>query len=375
MHIEFSEEQTMLRESAAKYLADNYSFESRQAVVNSGNGFSADQWTQFAEMGWVAMGLPEEHGGFGFGAVENMLLCEELGRHLVLEPYLETAVVAAGLLQASGDEDLMSRYLPGIAEGSLQGALAHAEPGGLPGLANVACTASESDGSFLLSGSKSVVGNGPAADIIIVSAREGGSPDDKVSLFVVEANAGGIQRRDYPTWDGRHASDFEFENTPAIARLGAPGQAGALLDAVGDRAILAACAESVGAMASLLDRTRDYTSQRVQFGQSLSRFQVLRHRMADMFVQIELTRSLLQAAAWQLDAGAPDAARLVSALKVRTVKAARYVSQNAIQLHGGIAMTEELPVGHYFKRLALLEHWFGSRDEHLARVAALRPAA
>ncbi|MFV8816101.1 acyl-CoA dehydrogenase family protein [Haliea sp. E17] len=368
MHIEFSDEQNMLRESVARYLVDNYDFEERRKTASEAPGFSPAHWQQFAEMGWLAMPLPEDHGGFGFGAVELMLLAGEMGRHLVLEPYLETVVVAAGLLQRGAQPEVLERCLPAIAEGTMQGALAHAEPGRHASAGNVQCRAVQAvDGGYLLSGEKAVVCNGPNADFFLVSARLADEPG--LSLFFVEADMAGIERRDYATWDGRRACDLVLQevSVPACALVGTAGGAEALIETVNDVAVVYACAESVGAMGSLLDRTRDYTAQRIQFGKSLSSFQVLRHRMADMYIEMELCRSLLQAAAQRLDQQALDARRLVSALKVRTIKAARYVSQNAIQLHGGIAMTDELPVGHYFKRLALLEHQFGSRDDHLRR--------
>ncbi len=368
MHIEFSDEQNMLRESAARYLADNYDFEARRKTSSAAPGFSPAHWQQFAEMGWLAMPLPEAQGGFGFGAVELMLLAEEMGRHLVLEPYLETVVVAGGLLQHGALQELLDRYLPAIAEGTLQGAFAHGEPGAHASAQNVRCHAAPAvDGGFILSGEKAVVCNGPNADILLVSARLEGVAG--LSLFLVEADMPGLERRDYATWDGRRACDLVLREVslPASALVGEAGSAEALIERVADTAVLFSCAESIGAMSSLLDRTRDYTSQRVQFGKSLSSFQVLRHRMADMLVEIELCRSLMLAAAQRLDQDTADSRRLVSALKVRTVKAARFVGQNAIQLHGGIAMTDELPVGHYFKRLALLEHQFGSRDDHLKR--------
>jgi len=361
----------MVRESAARYLADNYDFETRRKLAGSAPGFSEAHWQQFAEMGWLAMPLPEAHGGFGFGAIELMLLAEELGRNLVLEPYLETVVVAAGLLQRGASAELAERCLPAIAEGTLQCAFAHAEPGALASAHNVQCLAQPAvDGGYLLSGEKAVVANGPNAGVILVSAKVAGGKG--LSLFAVDADMAGIERRDYATWDGRRACDLVLRevSVPASALVGGAGKAQALIEAVADMAVLFACAESVGAMASLLDRTRDYTAQRIQFGKSLSSFQVLRHRMADMYMESELCRSLLWAAAQGLDRQSADARRLVSALKVRTVKAARFVSQNAIQLHGGIAMTDELPVGHYFKRLALLEHQFGTRDEHLRRFSS-----
>ncbi len=358
----------MLRDSAARYLLDNYDFEKRQKIAKERDGFDPEVWQTFAEMGWLAMPLPEAAGGFDSGATEVMLLCEQMGRHLVLEPYLETVVVTGGLLKAA-TAGYQERYLPAIAEGSLQGALAHGEPNKHRSLANVETRAVRVEGGFELSGSKAVVLNGSAADLFIVSARTSGQPGDigGVTLFAVPADAKGLTRRDYRTYDDRRACDLSISGVvvPSEAVVGDLDNADGTLGPASDMAQLAACAEAVGAMDALLEATVNYTKQRIQFGQALSQFQVLRHRMVDMYIHTELARSLLLASAALLDEGAEEAPRLVSALKARTVKAGRFVSQNAVQLHGGIAMTDELKVGHYFKRLTMLESFFGNRDYHI----------
>lgn len=380
MFIEFSDEQKMLQDSASRYLQSSYGFEQRQAASRSDLGFSRERWAEFAEMGWLALPLPEAFGGFAGGATEIMLLCEEMGRNLVVEPYLETVVVAGSLLAKGGTEAVAGRYLPALAEGGLQAALAHGEEGGHPSAANVATTATPEADGYRIRGAKSAVANGEHADLLIVSAclEKGceGSPAG-LTLFAVPADAAGLRRQGYPTYDGRRACELYLDDVVVGVEhlLGQPGEGQALLDSVAGLAQLAACAEVIGGMAAMLRATQDYTSQRQQFGKPLSSFQVLRHRMADMFIQLELTRSLLLAAAASIDAGQPDADKLVSALKARTVKAARFVSQNAIQLHGGIAMTDELNVGHYFKRIAVLESWFGNRDLHLQRFRELQPVA
>lgn len=379
MFIEFSDEQKMLQDSASRYLQSSYGFDQRQAASRSELGFSRERWGEFAEMGWLALPLPEEFDGFAGGATEIMLLCEEMGRNLVVEPYLETVVVAGGLLAKGGTETLAGRYLPTLAEGGLQAALAHGEEGGHPAAANVATTAAPEAGGYRIRGAKSIVANGEHADLLIVSARLEGSEESSagLTLFAVPADAAGLRRQGYPTYDGRRACELYLDDVVVSAEhlLGRTGEGQALLDSVAGVAQLAACAEVIGGMAAMLRATQDYTSQRQQFGKPLSSFQVLRHRMADMFIQLELTRSLLLAAAVSIDAGQSDADKLVSALKARTVKAARFVSQNAIQLHGGIAMTDELNVGHYFKRIAVLESWFGNRDLHLQRFRELQPVA
>ncbi|MFV0275868.1 MAG: acyl-CoA dehydrogenase family protein, partial [Parahaliea sp.] len=321
-----------------------------------------------------AMPLPEAHGGFGFGATEIMLLSEQMGQYLVVEPFLETVVVGGSFL-SRGSEALRMRYLPALAEGSLQVAMAHGERDGHRAMVNVHTTATPEGDGYRVNGAKSLVANGDNADLLIVSAQ---LPEGRgVTLFAVPADAPGVARHGYPTYDGRRASEVALDNVlvDADAVIGEPGAASAVFEPVALVVQLAVCAEAVGAMTALLQATQNYTSQRKQFGQSLSSFQVLRHRMADMFVQVELTRSLMLAAAASLDRDSEDAAKLISALKARSVKAGRFVGQNAIQLHGGIAMTDELNVGHYFKRITLLESWFGNRDYHLHRFRELQSVA
>ena len=374
MHIEYTDEQNMLRDSVDKYLRDNYSFVSRQAVAKSGEGFSEQQWRTFAELGWLAMTLPEEHGGFEGGALETMILCEAFGKHLVLEPYMETVVLTAGLLQEAGP-GIHEKYLAGVAEGRVQGALAALEAGRQSSLRHVETRAESCAEGFKLSGSKCTVFNGPAADVFLVTARTSGDAysAEGISLFAVDAGLPGLSRRDYPTYDGRHASELWLDGVtvPEGALVGEPGRGYPVLEKIIDRALLALSAEAVGAMDSLLAATVEYTKQRKQFGKPISRFQVLRHRMADMFMEIELTRSLMLATAYKLDQNADDASALVSALKAKVGKSGPFVGQNAIQLHGGIGMTEELSVGHYFKRIAVIENLFNSRDFHLQRYMRL----
>ncbi len=376
MHIEFTEEQRMLRDSADKYLRDNYSFDKRQRIAKSGEGFDRERWQTFAELGWLAMTLPEEYGGLEGGALESMILCETLGHHLVLEPYLETIVLTAGLIASAGQVACKEKYLPGMAEGRIQGALATSEPGAQSNLFHVSTRAQECPEGYRIDGEKCVVFNGPAADVFVVSARtadEVHSPEG-ISLFAVDAQSVGVQRRDYPTYDGRHACELTLENVvvPAEALLGDAGQGGVILEQGVQQGLLALCAEAVGAMDALLQATIEYTKQRKQFGQPIADFQVLRHRMVDMFMEIELSRSLLLATAAKLDERSEDVQRMVSALKAHIGKSSRYVGQNAIQLHGGIGMTDELSVGHYFKRLTVIENLYGARDYHLGHYKDLQ---
>ena len=372
MFIEYSEEQTMLRDSAEKYLRDNYSFENRQATVKESAGFNAEQWQTFADLGWLAMTFQEDAGGFGGGALETMILCEQFGKYLVLEPYLESVVLVGGLIETGGQAAIREQYLSGLIAGQLQGALAYLEEGNVGDPLHVQMRAESSAGGFLLSGKKTVVLNGPEADFFLVTARTEAtelSSGKGISLFVLDKNAIGLSRKNYKTYDGRSACELELNNVSVgpDAVLGEVGDAHELALPVFHRAVVAVCAEAVGAMDALMTATVDYTKQRKQFGQPLSSFQVLRHRMADMYMEIELTRSLLMATAWKLDNSAPDAAQCVSALKAKMGKAGRFVSHNAIQLHGGIGTTDEFNVGHYFKRLAAIGVMFGSRDSHLSR--------
>lgn len=372
MFIEYSEEQTMLHDSAEKYLRDNYSFENRQMTVKQSRGFNAEQWQMFADLGWLAMTFEEDAGGFGGGALETMILCEQFGKYLVLEPYLESVVLVGGLLEAGGQSAIKKHYLAGLMAGELQGALAYLEEGNVANPHYVTTKAESTGEGYLLNGSKTVVLNGPEANLFLVSARVGDNPaqtKEGISIFVVDKNTPGLSYKNYKTYDGRSACELQLENIAldADALVGEVGNAAELAAPIFSRAIVAVCAEAVGAMDALLEATVDYTKQRKQFGQSISSFQVLRHRMVDMYMEIELTRSLLMATAWKLDNDSEDAQQCVAALKAKVGKAGRYVSHNAIQLHGGIGTTDEFSVGHYFKRLAAIGVMFGSRDSHLTR--------
>jgi len=372
MFIEYSEEQTMLHDSADKYLRENYSFENRQVTVKQSRGFNAEQWQMFADLGWLAMTFDEDAGGFGGGALETMILCEQFGKYLVLEPYLESVVLVGGLIQAGGQSAIKEHYLAGLMAGELQGALAYLEEGNVANPHYVTTKAESTGEDYVLNGSKTVVLNGPEANLFLVSARVGDNSaqsKEGISLFAVDKNTPGLSCNNYKTYDGRSACELQLDNVAlgADALVGELGNAAEIAAPIFSRAIVAVCAEAVGAMDALLAATVEYTKQRKQFGQSISSFQVLRHRMVDMYMEIELARSLLMATAWKLDNGSEDAPQCVAALKAKVGKAGRYVSHNAIQLHGGIGTTDEFSVGHYFKRLAAIGVMFGSRDSHLSR--------
>ena len=375
MYIEFSEEQRMLKESAEKYLNENYEFEARQKIVKSDSNYCSIQWQTFADLGWLAMTFAEEAGGFGGGALETMLLSEQLGVNLVVEPYFETVVFGGQLISAGASDEIKSRYLDALISGHCQVAFAWSETKHHHAMSDVAMAASVSGDSILLNGSKTVVLNGAAADVVLVLLRTAGErgQSDGLSLVLVDADAEGCVRRSYKTYDGRNAAEFSFSNVnvPLANVLGEQGSAMELLAPVVNRGILSLCAEAVGAMSALVDATVDYTKQRKQFGRSISRFQVLRHRMADMFIDLELCRSLMLATAWKLDHSDADAELTLAALKAKVASAGKFIAHNAIQLHGGIGTTDELKIGHYFKRIAAINSQFGSRDFHLARFAQL----
>lgn len=376
MDFSFSDEQTLLQESIEKFIQNDYSFERRQQVVQEEQGFSADNWRTFAELGWFGVPFPEADGGFGGTAVDSMLMWEQFGKGLLVEPVLATVVLAGGALKIAGSAEQKRRYLNGVMDGSLQGALAFAEPQGRFNLADLITTAAASDGGFVLNGYKAVVLNGPAADFLVVSARTSGEQRDQagVSLFVVPTDAAGISRRDYPTVDAFRASEVTFENVQVgqDSLLGAVDEGLPVLEQVIDEGILAVGSEAVGCMEVLYKATVEYCKTREQFGQPIGKFQVLQHRMVDMFMEHEQAKSLMYMAAMRLDEGyGAEAQKAVSAFKVQVGKSGRFVGQNAVQLHGGMGMTEELNVGHYFKRLTMIDTLFGNVDFHLQRFGRL----
>ncbi|MEM7217209.1 MAG: acyl-CoA dehydrogenase family protein [Pseudomonadota bacterium] len=373
MDFSFSDEQNLLQESVSKFIIDNYGFDDRQKFAAQDSGFSTANWSQYAELGWLAMPFSEADGGFGGGAVDTMLMTEQFGKGLVVEPFVPTVIMAGGALKVAGSAEQKAKYLAGIVDGSLQGALAYAEPQSRFNLADVATTATGSGSDYTLSGHKAVVLNGPAADFMVVSARTGGDQRDAdgVSLFIVDKAASGISQRDYPTVDALRASEMTFENTPA-SLLGTAGEGLATLQQVIDEATLAIGAEAVGCMEVLYKDTVEYCKTREQFGQPIGKFQVLQHRMVDMFMEYEQSKSLMYMAAMRMDEGYNEAAqKSVSAFKVQIGKSGRFVGQQAVQLHGGMGMTDELNIGHYFKRLTIIDTMFGNVDFHLKRFGRL----
>jgi pimeloyl-CoA dehydrogenase small subunit len=375
MDFSYSEEQTLLRNSVSKYLADKYPFDAWRKFTRSDIGRDASHWKQFAELGLLAAPLPEEHGGLGGGAVDAQVVMEEFGKALVVEPYVSTVVIGGGFLKYGGSDAQKSEWLNKIAAGETMIAFAFAEPKGRYNLADLATTAKKQGSAYMLNGQKAVVIGAPWADQLIVTARTAGAQRDPkgVSIFLVDKKAKGISTRDYPTVDGLRASEITFENVevPATNLIGQVDNGLPLIERVVDEAIAATCAEATGCMKVLVDTTVAYSKQRKQFGVPIGKFQVLQHRMVDMFVNYEQSVSITLMVTLKLGDSEAERAKAASAAKVTIGKAGRFIGQQAVQIHGGMGMTDELNVGHYFKRLTMIDALYGSTDHHLKRFAAL----
>jgi alkylation response protein AidB-like acyl-CoA dehydrogenase len=371
MDFNLTPEQEQLRDTLRAFLADRNDFETRTKVSRTQPGWREPLWRAFAdELGILGAPLPESAGGLGGDAVDAMVVMEEMGRSLVIEPFLETVVIAGGLLAGAGGRDA---DLARIVAGDARFAFAWAEPAGRYRFDRVATTATRAGDGWTLTGEKSVVSAAPfATDLIVTASTEYG-----LSLFLVDPQAAGVTMTAYPTIDGRQAADIRFEDVqlPADALIGAEGAALPLVEKIGDAAIAALAAEGVGVMRRLVQDTIDYTKQRRQFGQPISQFQALQHRMVDMVMQLELATSAVILATLSLEAEPVERAKAASTAKVAVGNALRFVGQNAVQLHGGMGMTDELAVGHYFKRATMIESEFGSTDYHLSRYVALGKAA
>ena len=376
MDFSFSEEQSLLQDSIQRFIQKSYTFEERQKLIQTEEGFSRDNWATFAELGWLGLPFTEEDGGFGGTPVDTMIMLEEFGKGLVVEPYVPTVVMAGSAIAEGASTELKENVLAEIIAGSKLAALAFVEPQARFNLADVTTTATSKDGGYIINGFKGVVLGGPSADVLVVPARTDGEQKDEagITLFLVDAESNGVSRRNYPTIDGLRASEITFENVSVAATsiIGELGGGLAILEKSIDYAILAVGAEAVGAMEVLYKTTVEYCKVREQFGQPIGKFQVLQHRMVDMFIEHEQSKSLLYMAAMRLDEGySPAARKAVSALKVQIGKGGKFVGQNAVQLHGGMGMTDELNVGHYFKRLTAIETLFGNVDYHLKKYASI----
>jgi hypothetical protein len=376
MNFDFTEEQVMLRDSVARFIQDNYDFDTRQHIAASDEGMSRDNWQTFAELGWLSIPFAEEHGGFGGSAVDVMLMMEQLGKGLVLEPFLATVLLFGGLLQKGGSAEQQAEHIPKIIDGSCQGAFAYLERQSRFELADVKTSAVAQGDGYSLNGEKVVVFNGANADHVIVSARTSGEQADEqgISLFLLAADAAGVEKLSYRMMDGQLVANLVLTDVqvPAANLLGELGGGYPLIEAVAMDASLAVAAEAVGIMEQLNAKTVEYTKTRQQFGVAIGSFQALQHRMVETFMAHEQTKSLLYRAVCAMTDEQEDAATAIHALKVMVDRAGKQVLGEAIQLHGGMGITDELDIGHYAKRLMMINTSFGNGDHHQAKFNSLR---
>lgn len=375
MDFSISEEQSMLADSVSRFIEQDYDFERRMSIAESDAWFSDEVWQSFAELGITAALFSEEDGGLGGGAVELMLIMEQLGRGLVVEPFVANVVLAGGVLKRAGNPEQKEELLAGIIAGTTQAALAFAEPQGRFDAADIATTATADGPGYRISGRKALVLNGGAADFLIVPARTSGeqSDADGITLFVVRSDADGVTRKAYKTVDAHGAAEVELNDVrvDASAVIGEVGAGYSVLADTLDDATLAVVAEAAGIMRTLQEKTVDYSKNRIQFGVPIGSFQALQHRMVDMLMECEQTRSLLLWAVMLTDSRHPDRQKAISAIKYQVGAAGRHVGEESVQLHGGMGVTWELDVAHYFKRLVSIGILFGNADYHLDRYVAL----
>ncbi|MFZ4407844.1 MAG: acyl-CoA dehydrogenase family protein [Paracraurococcus sp.] len=374
MDFDLTDDQRLLGDSVTRLLAAEYGFEQRKALLKTPAGFSEKLWSQYAELGLLGLPIPEDYGGFGGGPVDVMLLMQAFGRHLVLEPYLATVVLGVTALRLAGTEAQQGEILPEVAAGSMKLAFAHYERQARYDLTDILTTAKPNADGFVLEGAKSVVLHGDCADRLIISARTSGGRDDAdgISLFLVDANARGLARRGYTLRDGTRAAELSLSGVqvPRDALLGEADNALPVIQRVVEAGIAATGAEVIGTMEAMQAMTLDYLKTRQQFGKPIGENQALQHRAAEMLVAMEQGRSMAMLATMSLEEeDAAERARSISMAKVGVGQAGRFVSQNAVQLHGGIGMTEEYAVGHFFRRVMVIEHLFGDTAMHLDRLA------
>jgi pimeloyl-CoA dehydrogenase small subunit len=375
MDFELSDEQRLLQDSITRLMGDRYAFEQRKTYLKSPEGFSAALWSQYAELGLLGLPFAEEYGGFGGGAQEIMLVMQAFGRALILEPYFATVVLGGTALRLAGSDAQKSAMLPAIAEGRMKLAFAHSERQARYDLTDVVTTAKRSSGGgWVLDGAKSVVVHGDAADRLVLSARTSGDryDSDGVTLFLVDTTAAGLARRGYATRDEQRAADVALSNVTVADGdvLGEVGKGFPIVQRIVEAGIAATAAEAIGAMEAMHSMTLEYSKTREQFGKPIGSYQVVQHRLADMFMTMEQGRSMAMLATMMVDH--PDdaeRAHRMAMAKVGVGQAGRYVSQSAIQMHGGIGMTEEYAVGHYFRRCMAIERLFGDTAYYLQRLA------
>ncbi|AOY89532.1 pimeloyl-CoA dehydrogenase small subunit [Marinobacter salinus] len=374
MNFELTEEQQMLNDSLRRFVTNEVGFEKRREVIKSGRGTDPAIWAALAEMGLLAFTFPEDYDGLGGNAVDTMVVMENFGHSLVVEPYLATVVLAGGLIRDHGSEAQKAESLPAIASGERLMAFAHSEPGARYNLSHVQTTARQDGDSYRISGHKTAVLHGGQAHQLIVSARTGGASGDEqgLSLFLVDADAEGIKIHDFATHDGHRTADIRFNNVAVTADnlIGNLDEAFPAIEKAVDLGIAALCAEAVGAMEAMNTNTLDYIKTRKQFGVAIGKFQVLQHRMADMFIQAEQAKSMAILAATEADSDDRERRReALSMAKTLVGQAARYVGQEGVQLHGGMGVTDEMFAAHLFKRLTLINLLFGDAEHHLAQVS------
>jgi len=375
MNFELSEEQKMIQQSVERFVQENYDLTNRVKISSEDPGYSQEYWTAMAELGWLGLAFSEEEGGFGGNQIDTLVLMEQFGKGLVLEPFLANIVLGGGAIKRGGSPAIKESVLPNLIEGNLQVTLAYAEEQSRFDIEDVATAAREDGSNFIINGKKSMVLNAESADKIVVVTRTSGSQvdEDGISLFLVDATSKGIERENFPTVDGLRASEITFTDVevPSSNLIGEKDRGFSILQAVVNDAILALSAEAVGAMEVLYKDTVEYTQQREQFDHPLSDFQVLQHRMVDMFMEYEQCKSLLLRATMETVQDPILAQRTVHALKHLIGKSGIFVGESAVQLHGGMGVTEELRIGHFFKRLLVIDSQFGNSDFHLDKFTSL----
>jgi alkylation response protein AidB-like acyl-CoA dehydrogenase len=374
MNFDLTEEQQLVVDSVRRFVADRYDLEKRNGYMKGKRGFSDANWQAMAELGWLGLAFGEAEGGFGGNQIDVMLVMEEFGKGMVVEPFLASVVLGGGAVKRGGSAALREALLPGVIDGTRQLALAMSEEQSRFDLNDVLTSARDGGDHWIVNGQKSMVQNGGSATQLIVSCRTSGGQLDEsgITLLLIDSDAQGVTCQSFPTVDGLQAAEITFKDVRVdkANTLGGIGEGLPLLQAVVNDGILAICAEAVGAMEVLYKDTIEYTQQRVQFDHPLSDFQVLQHRMVEMFMETEQCKSMLLRATMEVASAGAQANRMVHALKALVGKQAIFVGESAVQLHGGMGMTEELRVGHFFKRLLVIDAMFGNTDHHLYKFAA-----
>ena len=378
MDFNFTEEQTLLENMVTSFVRDNYTWEAREAIVKTEEGWKPENWNQFAELGLLGVPFAEEFGGLGGSVVDTMIVMEQFGKGLVVEPYMPSVVLAGGLISSLGSKEQVESIIPTIISGEARYAFAHSEPQSRFDLYDVKTSAVTNDGDFVLNGFKSVVFGGPIATHLIISARTSGEQRDTngITLFLVDKTAAGLTLQNYPTIDEYRASEVVIENLKISKDmiLGELDNAYAAIDENIDRSTIAVCAEAVGILEVLKDTTIDYCKNRKQFGQAIGKNQSIQHRLVDMMIEYEQSKSILYMACTADLSNPSDRKKAVSGAKARIGKAIKYVGENAIQLHGGMGMVDEYMVSHYFKRATMLGILFGNEDYHMKRFSDITQA-